>query len=485
MSSKTCWTFFRLVRRKKMRRLLAYAVISILIAVSGVLAQEQTEQEALTKKVAEIQKEVAKIRGKDFKTEVTVGIKDKEQLKKYVLEEMEKDSPEEEIKKSQKILEKFGLIEKGTDLKSVLVNLLIEQLAGFYDPEKKELFLVKGTGFEAGKAEEDLAAAHELTHALQDQYFDLRSFTRWVRNNNDRKLALDSVVEGEATLLCFDYVFKKTQGKGVKDTPGDFGQILKWATELGAKAKKDSALSKAPAIVREAILFSYMSGSSFCQQLLRKSDWKGLDRLFENPPLSTEQILHPEKYFGTIDHPTALKMPELLKLFDGDWQLLDDNCLGEFGVGILIRQFLTPEDAKKASEGWDGDRYQALEEKKTGRVIIAWVSTWDSKEDAQDFAELCVCALAKKYNKTVEKAQNASFIFVNGERELACVEHCGTEVIVVDGASKAELEKIRPELLKTVKVVSEERALEEFAKQQFVVPAAPAEKVKEEPEKRP
>jgi hypothetical protein len=472
------------VRREIMRRSLIYAVIAIFIAISGLLAQEQSEQEALAKKVVEIEKEVAKIRGKDFKKDVPVGVKDREELKKFILEEMEKESPEEEIRKSQKVLEKFGLIKEGTDLKKVLVDVLNEQLAGFYEPEKKELFLIKGTVFKAGSAEEDTVVAHELTHALQDQYFDLRSFTQWVRNNDDKALALKSVMEGEANLLCLDYLFKKMYGKGMKDIR-DLGQILKIQSELAAKLKGDSELNKAPAVIRESLLFPYISGASFCHQFLRKNDWKGLDRLFENPPLSTEQILHPEKYLETTDYPTALKMPELLKQFEGEWQLLDDNCVGEFGIGILIRQFLSPEDAKKASEGWDGDRYQALEEKKTGRVVIAWITTWDTKEDAQDFAKLYTSALAKKYNKTAEKAQNASVIFVKGDAQLACVEHCGTEVIIVDSASKAELEKIRPELLKTVKVVSEEHALEEFAKQPFAAPPAPAEKVKEEQEKKP
>ena len=468
-----------------MRRSLAYAVIAIFIAVSGSLAQEQSEQEALAKKVAEIEKEVAKIRGKDFKKDVPVGIKERGELKKFILEEMEKEKPEEEVRKWQKVLEKFGLIKEGTDLKKVLVDVLIEQLAGFYEPEKKELFLIKGTGSKAGSAEEDIAVAHELTHALQDQYFDLRSFTKWVRNNDDKVLALESVMEGEATLLCFDYLYTKMYGKGVKDLQRDFGQILKIQSELAAKLKGDSELNKAPAVIKELLLFPYISGASFCHQFLRKNDWKRLDRLFENPPVSTEQILHPEKYSETTDYPTALKMPELLKQFGGEWQLLDDNCAGEFEISILIRQFLTPEEAKKASEGWDGDRYQALEEKKTGRVVIAWITTWDTKEDAEDFGKLYTSALEKKYNKTAEKAQNASFIFVKGDAELACVEHCGTEVIAVDGASKAELEKIRPELLKTVKVVSEEHALEEFAKQPFAVPPAPSEKVKEEQEKKP
>jgi hypothetical protein len=463
-----------------MRRFAAcYLLIAVLVTASVSPAQEGSEQEALTKKVGEIQKEVAKIRGKNFKKDVPVGMKDREELKKFVLEEMEKETPDEVVRRTQKVLEKFGLIKKETDLKKILVDVYIEQVAGFYDPEKEELFITKKAGFKADSREADMAVAHELTHALQDQYFDLRSFSKWVRNNDDKRIALQSVEEGEATLLGFDYLLKKASGKSVKDF------ALKTELELATRLKGDSALDKAPAVIKELFLFPYTGGTFFCQQVLQRNDWQGFDRVFENPPQSTEQILHPEKYLEKTDYPTTLKMPELLKLFESGWQLLDENCFGELEISILIRQFLTPEDAKKASEGWDGDRYQALEEKKTGKIIIAWITTWDTKEDAQEFAKLYTSVLAKKYDKKPEAAQNASFIFVSGDCELACVEQCGTEVIVIDGASKAETEKVRPELLKTVKVVPEERALEEFAKQPFSVPAQPAEKGKEEPEKKP
>jgi hypothetical protein len=448
-----------------MKRLAAYILIVIFTTISVVPAQESAEQEELAKKVKEMQKEVSKICGKDFKKDVPVGVKDTEELKKFLLEEIEKKSSDEEIIKSQKVIEKFGLLQKGTDLKKIFVDVCTEQVAGLYDPEKKELFLMKGKGFGAGAAEDDMAAAHELTHALQDQYFDLLSFIRSVRNDDDESLAREALVEGEATLLGFRYVLLKG--------------------ERFTRERADSALNKAPAIVRELLIFPYVRGALFCQQILRRSGWKGFDSAFENPPLSTEQILHPEKYFETTDYPTALKMPELLKQFEGDWQLLDTNSLGEFVISVLVSQFLTAGDAKKASEGWDGDKYQALEEKKTGKIVIAWVSTWDTKEDAQEFAKLYASVLAKKYNKKSEAAHNASFIFISGDSELACVESCGTEVIVVDSVSKAQLEKIRPELLKTVKVISNEQKLDEFAKQPFSVPAPPAEESKKEPQKKP
>ncbi|MFH1422762.1 MAG: hypothetical protein ABIH42_08645 [Planctomycetota bacterium] len=461
-----------------MKRLFILFVISF-IAVSILIAQDQTEkqlsqEEALKGKITKLKIEVEKIRGKNFKEEIKVTVKNKEDLRTMILKDMEKEWSKEYIDKAKKVLVKFGYIKPELDLAKMVVDVFSEAIAGFYNPEDKELCLIKDAGSGVSQEEENFAAAHELTHALQDQYFDLRSFNRWVIGNDDHGLSLKALTEGEATLLGFEYVMKKTVMNSIKTSPvGTLGDLMRMSIDLKKTTDPNSALAKAPAILIETTLFQYIKGTDFCHYFLKKNDWKDFDKLYENPPTSTEQIIHPEKFFDKIDYPTLFKMPELKKVLGEEWELLENNCVGELALSILVKEFLTPQKAKKASEGWDGDKFQVLEDKKSNRIIIAWITTWDSDKDAHEFASIYTDILKKKYNKPAEVVNNASFIYINSEAEVACVELCNQDVMVIEGASASEIEKIRPEILKSVKIVTQEIPMTEFTKKELPVSKEP------------
>ncbi|MBI3463878.1 MAG: hypothetical protein HY000_12600, partial [Planctomycetes bacterium] len=138
----------------------------------------------------------------------------------------------------------------------------------------------------------------------------------------------------------------------------------------------------APAIFRESLIFPYFKGMVFILHLTNRGGWEPVNAAFRDPPTSTEQILHPEKYREPRDVPTAIALPDMKAVIDEAWKKLGENVLGEFQISILLTGV---KDAAQASAGWDGDRY-AVFEGEAGKLGLVWLSTWDRPEDAKEFA---------------------------------------------------------------------------------------------------
>lgn len=376
-------------------------------------------------KLQEIKAGVVLLRGLVFRSEVPVEVKNNEQMRRYFESELDREYGDEKLKNMAFAYAKLGLFPQGLDLKKSLLNFYNAQVVAFYDPKAKRLVLPEdlGGGILIGAVQflaqrdilGEMVLAHELTHALQDQYFSLDK--RLERSSNDDKiLAFRAVAEGDATLSGFGYLFGGMDGR----TLAHVTQTVQ--TTMG---QARSTLSDIPQAILEELLFQYYGGVSFVSRILDKRGWLGVNLLYSSPPLSTEQVLHPEKYLDLPDPPTRIDLEDLSYLFPTGWKEIENNVLGELMVRVLFQQFFSEEEGKMVADGWDGDRFVAF--RRGEEVSFIWATVWDSSKDAEEFFEKYQEILSKKYGGS-EVA--GSYTYIEQRDRL---------VIVVEGLEKAHV----------------------------------------------
>ena len=356
-------------------------------------------------KLEEIRTGVAALRGLDFKAEVPIEVQGKSEMRRYLEKEIEAEYGDTKLRNLSLAYAQLGLIPEGLDLKKLILDFYAAQVAAFYDPRAKKLVLPEdlGGGLFIGALQflarrdilGEMVLAHELTHALQDQHFSL-SERLGPGGNDDKTLALRAVAEGDATLSGFAYLFGGLDEKLLK-------QIERSVQESIGKARAE--LADIPEAILEQLLFQYYGGVSFVSRWLDQRGWLGVNFLYVAPPLSTEQVLHPEKYLPSPDPPTAVDIKNPSVIFPPGWEEIENNVLGELMVRVLFKQFFSEEDAKIVADGWDGDRFIAFrrrdERDKIDEIAFLWASVWDSTRDAEEFFHKYQELLVKKYGESV------------------------------------------------------------------------------------
>ena len=310
---------------------------------------------------------VAELRGLDLNKEAAPQFVNTAELRSLLEQRFQEDYPREEAQTYQEVLLLLDLLKPGDDLYSILLDLLTEQVVGLYDSETKELYLRGEVGEIA--AQELLTYAHEYTHALQDQHFDLESLPTDVEDNADLSTAAVALIEGDAVLTEALYMM------------GELSRAEIEGLVVGANSPR---LDAAPPIVRESLLFPYVQGLDFVSALFLAGGWRAVDQAFTDLPQSTEQILHPEKYLGKRDHPTLITLPDLQKTLGEKWTQQDTDVLGELSIRLYLDTFLTSSQAIEAAEGWGGDRHLFFKDHLGGPLLVL-LSTWDTAADAQEF----------------------------------------------------------------------------------------------------
>ena len=285
-----------------------------------------------------------------------------------------------------------------------------------------------GKKSEFDKDENKTVIAHELTHALADQHYDLDAMQAAVKKDDDRSMAVSALIEGEATLAMF--------GAGMDDWDGDEiirlpAENLEWTFNLLSTFMPflggGKTLRSAPAILSESMIFPYFKGMVFCAKLANKGGWAAIDDVYRNPPLSTEQILHPEKYRDQLDLPVSIDLGPL-KPGEG-WKEVGRNVLGEMQLLVLLRKH----GGKPAAAGWDGDRYAIFEGPKN-QLGMVWLSTWDSDDDAREFARGYVEYQTAKVGHIGKPPKPIpDKVWRNRDSNLYVVERRGRDVAVVEG----------------------------------------------------
>ncbi|MHB8755847.1 MAG: hypothetical protein ACYC92_12970 [Candidatus Acidiferrales bacterium] len=393
---------------------------------------------------------MSKILDLPVKAPLKKSIRTKAQIRQYLANEQKKDESPRKRYADQRTLEAFGLIPQGFPLDSFLLNLLTDQVAGMYVPKKKEFFIADWIS----PAEQKPVMAHELTHALDDQYFHLEKWQNAARKNDDASMARDAVIEGSALAAMMDYTLADLH-TSVRQVP-DIAPFIE--SSVAAEMNKDPNLAKAPPFIRDELLFPYLDGAVFTQQVLKATaGWPDFKKVFANPPVSTQQILHPKLYFQGVK-PRTITLPHLKSAIPHGWRKLDENVVGEFALREVLKQYLDVRDARHFSAMWDGDRYALFENKKTKRTILVVRLALDSETDTQSFFGGYRDALEKKYAVKEVVAEGPEFVGF-GNVFLRCFQD---ECLSVEGADRGVFDRIDanfgwPSALKDTTAVSAPR----------------------------
>src|SRR6266404_5009408 len=381
----------------------------------------------------EVVSKMSEITGLKLRTPLKKSLRSREEIRAYVIKQMNEEKTAAERYAGARSAEAFGLIPKGFDLDTFIVNVLTEQVEGLYDPKAREFYIADWSPL----SEQRMVMAHELTHALEDQHFQIEAWLKVARPNEDAELARDAVLEGSAMVAMIDYLMLGT-GRSLKDLPEFDPSML--MGDLGSSP----TLQKAPPFIKDALIFPYLGGLTFSAAILKDTGWSGLPGLFERPPVSTQQILHPALYrSGRV--PQGVTLPLLEKLLGSGWSKLDENVMGEFGWKEVLKQFLDDTRAKTLAAAWGGDKYALYEEKQSKRIVLVTRLHLDSEEHATRFSGQYSEALEKKYSDRSNLFRRPNFFSFDGPDggvflycfEAECVTMEGTTRKVFDGLTKA------------------------------------------------
>jgi hypothetical protein len=358
------------------------------------------------------------------------SLRSKQDIRAYLIREEQEDKDEAQRYADRKALEAFGLIPKDFPLDQFLLDTLTDQVAGLYDPKAGEFYIADWIPAEQQRE----VMSHELTHALEDQSFHIDPWIKGARPNDDAEMARDAVSEGSALAAMVDYVLRE-QHVTVRDLP-DVTQMIRTSTV--AAMDQDSSLAKAPLYIRDGLMFPYLAGTSFSQQFLQAhAGWTDLKLLFERPPVSTQQILHPDLYLKDVA-PEKVALPAWKGVVPAEWKLLEENVLGEFGLEEVLKQFLGPDRADRLSPAWAGDRYAVFEDPKTKDLSLVMYLALDNAEDAARFFGQYSEALELKYATRRELYRRPNFFqFQTGVAGRGVFLRCvGAKCLTVEGFSR-------------------------------------------------
>jgi hypothetical protein len=352
-------------------------------ADSGLVSSSDPE---LARAAAELLPGLAERAGMRLMEPVRVEKRSREELERYLVHKLDEELPPERAEYQTEVYSRLGLVPADLDLHALLLELYLEQVAGFYDPDSTALFVIDDQPPIALQT----LLMHELVHAIQDQTADLNAITDPALGN-DRVQAASSAIEGHATLVMLEYAMGRQQGGSV-----DLTRIPNFVDQLrpGPEALRASspALASAPTIIRESLLFPYFGGAAFVEAV-----WKGRNGrpapFGKDLPVSTEEVLHPERFLAA-----GRPRPDVL-VFEGasGWRSLYQDSLGEFEMRIMLEEQLGPIPSG-ATDGWDGDRYVLLEDG-AGKRALVWASVW-SDSAARD-------RVADQLGRLAETIENA------------------------------------------------------------------------------
>ena len=331
----------------------------------------ELDSEAVSQ-IDEIEGQVRILRGLQQTRPVDREFLTQVQLRRLVIDDFLADFTQEEAFVDARVLSLLGLLERDFDLWNFYADFYTEQVAGFYDDEEEEMAVICGADF---GGPERITFAHEYTHALQDQTYDLDDGLGYnddlCEADSERCAAIQALIEGDAFLL-------ETQWLRTYATREDLADLMEFSTSF-----ESPVYDSAPQFLRQDFLFPYLAGLEFVKTLYLDGGWAAVDAAYLNPPLSTEQILHPERY--PADAPIWLEVPDLSAALGVEWSEIDRGVVGEWDIQAILNQFLPKAVAVDAAKGWGGDYYLAFYNEDKDIDALVLVSEWDTMQDVHEF----------------------------------------------------------------------------------------------------
>ena len=349
-----------------MRRIVGLLVACALTlgACRGEARQTQARSEQdLARLVDSLRGPVERATGLRFTAPPRSAMRTRDQVRAYLIRKLDEELPPKRLHGLETTYRLFGLLPDTLQLRPLLIDLYTEQVAGFYDPDSATLFGVEG----ADRTQLSLVLAHELIHALQGQHLRLDSILD-TRDNNDRLSAAQAILEGQATLASLDVL---APGHEVAQNP-QFWEMYR--EQVRRQQSSMPVFRRAPLVLRETLIFPYLQGAEFMH-------WWGRERPGSMPygplmPVSTEQVLHPERY-ARGDVPVPM-------VFAQEPGVVYEDVLGEAEIRVILAILAGSDEVQTVLPiGWGGDRYR-LYEPAEGAALI-WYVIWDDARSAERF----------------------------------------------------------------------------------------------------
>ena len=422
------------------------------------------EAKALFASVDEIFKFASEDTGFAIKNPVKRELASRDVVQKYVESRLSEDEDAKRLERSEIVLKKFGLLPRDFDLHTFLVGLLREQVAGYYDVRTKTIYLLDWLDAEAQRP----VLAHELTHALQDQNYDLKNWSnpgerraktvnpkseRFEYDDDEESMARNAVAEGQAMVTLIDYMLHPT-GHTLADSP-QFGRVMRDAM---GKATDSPMLERAPLMLRESLLYPYRDGLDFEQELL-SAGGKSLafNGAFKQPPQNTHEILDPADYLKRAVIP-PLPIPDLRDALGRAYEKYDVGSVGEFDVSIILKQFSGDAASASIARSWRGGSYYAARKAgssnptiNTGDLAILYLSRWDSDDAAEKFAQVYRDGLSNRYKQVgqaqCQPAETCKRTIVSTNEGPVIIEHlANSTVLITEGFEPTVQQQLKAKL---------------------------------------
>lgn len=420
-----------------------FSAFFLVVALAGVAAQQPAPPPAppgsstpaeFTRAADEVLQQMSRITGLRLKSPLKKTLRSRDEIRAYVIRQMDEDKDKAQRYADEKSAEAFGLLPKNFDLDAFMVELLSEQISGLYDPKTEEFYIADWIPLE----DQRMVMAHELTHALEDQHFKIEPWLKAARPNDDAELAREAFLEGSAMAAMVDYLLQGT-GKTLNTMPEFDPSIL--TGDLGSTPM----LQKAPQFIKDSLTFPYFDGMTFTAAVLKPAGWNALDQVFQHPPQSTQQILHPALYkSGHV--PAPITLPSVESKLGKDWKKLDDNLLGEFGWVEVLKQFLGNDRAKPLAAAWEGDRYQLFENTQSKKLLLITRIHLNREEQAARFFGQYSELLEKKHDQRsnlFRRPNFFSFSTLDGGVFLRC---SGNDCLMLEGGDRSLFIEINKQL---------------------------------------
>jgi hypothetical protein len=380
-------------------------------------APRAAQNAAIVSTTAAVLKETSELRELSILKDVKSGAQSRAEIERMIVRNLDADTTPAEMHAAETLLRAFGLAPKDFAYRPFLIRLLSEQVAGYYDPKAQEFYLADWIELEGQKP----VMAHELTHALQDQHFNLKRFEKWPKGDSDAELAAHSLIEGDATLAMTLYLAKNPM------------VALAFMRSLASQEVALEQFKQAPRALRESLVFPYEEGSAWATQLYKRGGWEMVSQAFTKLPQSTEQILHADKYFA-YEAPQKLVLPELKSILGPSWKRIDYDVNGEWGLYLVLDEFLNNvTESKRAAAGWGGDRFAIYETATPGETCIAQLTAWDTSLDAKEFFDAYAKRISKRYPEAKAAPGTAERMEWQTANGAVAMEWRGSQVAIIEG----------------------------------------------------
>lgn len=376
-----------------------------------------TEQQMID----QIESQVISIRGLQPTGPVTRGFLTSAQLRDNVINDFFKDYTAADQAKDLRELTLTGLLAPTFDLHTFYVDLYSEQIAGYYDPKTKTMYVVSDTSFN-GPAKDTYA--HEYTHVLQDQNYDLenglKDNSEYCKTHTEYCAAVDALVEGDAVNTETTWLTKYATAQDKQDIQNFYSTY------------KSPVFDSAPAFMKEDFVFPYVQGAAFVQHYLSIGNEAEIDKIFKNPPVDTEQIIHPELY--PSDTPIDIPLPDFSASLGTGWTEETRNVMGEwyiyliFADGLETKYQLDKTTAQTAAAGWGGDTYLMYYNATSNKSAFIMRSQWDTMLDADQYWNALVDYSTARWG-TPNQNQNFTINWLGQTEGLITLKRNGNDIL--------------------------------------------------------